>query len=112
MSAFTLARWFDLPRFANRPEDDEVREEVLNDLDAPLAVAVASDGSMIVRTRIGACSVEHRWVMDCSIVVFDHVQNDRWCRTRFWMNTSSVTDLLSRLLAAPRADEDALFVCG
>jgi hypothetical protein len=74
-SAFALARWFQPERFANRPEDDYVRDEILNDL-----------------------------------VEFDYVSSERWERTAFWMNESSVRDLGEALRAKPRADFDAIFV--
>lgn len=46
----------------------------------------------------------------CKLVLFDHVQNDRWVHQQFWMNATSVGDLGDRLRALPRVSFDALFV--
>lgn len=106
--AFTLARWFQMERYANRPEDDFVRDEILNDLYAAEAVAVSGD-SLLVRTPNGACFVERKTVDGAPLVMFDYVWNERWERTNFWMNASSVEHLGEHLLAVPRADFDSIF---
>lgn len=106
--AFSLARWFQPERYANRPEDDFLREEILNDLYHAQAVAVQGD-STLVRTPLGACCIEPHPQQE-GLLVFDYVSNERWERTSFWMNRSSVRDLGDVLRAASRADYDAIFV--
>jgi hypothetical protein len=109
-SAFALARWFQPERFANRPEDDYVRDEILNDLYDAEAVAVRGD-TVLVRTAKGACMIEKRDVgCKSALVDFDYVSSERWERTAFWMNESSVRDLGEALRSKPRADFDAIFV--
>lgn len=106
MTAFKLTRWFQPERYANRPEDDFVREEILNDLASPRAVAVTEDGTIFVETETGACAVERK---PNGLVTFDYVRNDRWERTAFWMNASSVTDLGDVFRAARRVTADEIF---
>lgn len=109
-SVFALARWFQPERFANRPEDDFVRDEILNDLYDAEAVAVCGD-TVLVRTAKGACMIEKRDAgCRSALVNFDYVSNERWERTSFWMNESSVRDLGETLRSKPRADFDAIFV--
>lgn len=106
-SVFALARWFQPERYADRPEDDFVREEVLSEVYRAEAVAV-HDGVVLVRTPSGACSIECD--DERGLVTFDYMTNASWSRTRFWMNKSSVSDLGDILRAAPRVDFDSLFV--
>lgn len=108
-SAFALARWFQPERYANKPEDDFLREELLNELYDADVVAKAPDGSMLVRTPNGAAMVEKDVPADF-LVNFDVVSHTNWTRTSFWMNTSSVEDLLARLDDLPEVEFDALFV--
>jgi hypothetical protein len=111
--AFDLARWFQTERYANRPEDDFVREEILNDLADAEALASGLVGGVhttLVRTPNGACMVEFRVVEGAPLVLFDYVRHDRWERTKFWMNESSVSDLLARLDSVPQKAFDDLFV--
>lgn len=121
-SAFSLARWFDETRYANRPEDDFIRENLLNDVENFTAVAVIDDG-FIVRTPLGAATITQvsvpvppservGGVVPVNLMNIDHVRNDQWERTGFWMNTSSVKNLLERLAAAPHVDANALFIGG
>jgi hypothetical protein len=108
-SAFALARWFQPERYADRPEDDFVREEILSEVYNAEACAV-HDGTVLVRTPSGACCIEKIDADGSPLVTFDYVSNTNWTRTKFWMNASSVRDLGDRLRAVPRASFDALFV--
>lgn len=105
---FDLARWFDIPIDANS-EDHPAREEILGAVWQATAVGVAG-GRVIVKTPLGACIMERAEIQGCPVVMFDHVCDDRWTRTRFWMNASSVKELGERLRQLPRAPFDALFV--
>lgn len=109
-STFALARWFQPEQYANRPEDDFVREDILNDLATADAVGIDASGTILVRTEGGACAI------DCDettgLVHFDYVSNTAWTRTRFWMNAASVRDLGAALRALPRVPFDSLFVGG
>lgn len=107
-SAFALARWFQSSRYVNRPEDDFVREEVLAEVWNAEAVGIAEDGTVFVRTPHGACAIEK--ITEAQIVNFDYVENDRWTRTTFWMNASSVRSLGERLRSVPRESADAIFL--
>lgn len=119
---FGLARWFDEARYANAPEDNYIRENVLNDIENFEAVGELSLDApttlkhYIVRTPLGAATIQHVTTYedynDVDLVVFDHVRNDRWERIDFWFNASSVSDLLDRLEAAPHVNADSLFIGG
>lgn len=109
-SAFALARWFQPERYANRPEDDFVREEILGDLYAATTVAVHTDGTTLVRTPNGAAMVEAYDDRGAPLVRFDYVRHDRWERTAFDMNASSVRHLGDHLRTLPRVPFDELFV--
>lgn len=108
-SAFSLARWFQMERYANRPEDDFVREEILTEVYQAERVAV-SGKTVLVKTPNGACMIERRDVDGSPLVFFDYVENARWTRTNFWMNASSVRDLGERLRSVPTGDFNALFI--
>jgi hypothetical protein len=109
MSAFGLARWFQTERYANRPEDDFLREEILDDLYANGQAVACQNGTVLVRTANGAAMIERRDEQGSPLVVIDYVRHDRWERTNFWMNASSVSDLGERLRALPRESFDVLF---
>lgn len=113
-SAFALARWFAPERYVNRPEDDFVREEVLTEIWNAEAVATSREAggkvTVWVRTPNGAAAIETRLVDESPLVVFDFVRNDRWERTNFWMNPSSVAVLGARLRNVPRVTADEIFV--
>lgn len=47
-SAFKLARWFQPERYANKPEDDFVRGEILGDLYEAEAVGITADATVFV----------------------------------------------------------------
>lgn len=110
-AGFTLARWFQTERFANRPEDDFVREEVLGELSQAEAVAKHGD-ELAVKTPHGVCLIEPKEVQGSKLVVFDYVEDARWTRTNFWMNASSVDGLLAELRSVRSCGFDDLFLYG
>src|SRR4051812_44597378 len=119
--AFSLARWFDIPRYTNAPEDEANREGALNDIERFTAVGELPGDErtaehFIVRTPLGAATVqrvtEYLNLTNVDLVLFDHVRNDRWERIMFWFNTSSVEGLLDRLRDAEHVNPDALFIGG
>jgi hypothetical protein len=103
MNGFSLARWFDSPHDASGPQDDAARERVLDDVMHATLVAVNGD-EVLVRTPTGACHIEVVEQQGVDLVMFDHVEDGRWNRVRFWMNASSVVDVGRALRAAPRID--------
>jgi hypothetical protein len=113
-SAFELARWFQAERYANRPEDDFVRDEVLEALyQRTECVGHGKDGQMLAKTDQGMCMVEFRNVDGSPLVTFDFVSDSNWTRTSFWMNASSVDDLVNHLEQfEPVGDFDEMFVQG
>lgn len=120
-NVFSLARWFDVTRYANRPEDEEVRDRALFDIYEFDAVGELPRDAItlehfIVRTPRGAAIVkrvtEYANLVGVDLTVFDYVRNDRWERTSFWFNTRSVSNLLDKLGDAEYVDPDALFVGG
>ena len=106
-SGFSLARWFQQAEDASGLCDDDKREAILNELVHDLdAFGVFEDGAVIIETTNGTCIVE---VDDVSrAVFFDYCPNDRWARTRFWMNKHSVKHIGDALR---QADKDGGFRC-
>lgn len=108
--SFTLARWFQRPVDANRPEDDFIRETVLMDLEH--ATAVGKQGATLaVRAPNGVCLMTRNRPAT-GLVEFDYVADGRWARTVFWMNESSVADLAKRLTTLPEKPFDDVFAFG
>jgi hypothetical protein len=108
MNVHSLAAWFDIPMEASGPNDDEAREAVL--MEASKATAYSEEAGTVLfdcpRGRVlfsyapGTPDKD-----DEPIVTFiDYVEKGRWARIRFWMNTSSIRDLLERRRSLPRVD--------
>jgi hypothetical protein len=110
-NAHSLAQWFMMPADCNRPQDDEVREKVLNEVYSFQAYAVNGD-SVLLKTPNGRVMCTSKTVKGCPIVEFDWVPTGMWVRQSFWMNKSSVNDLGTKLRASPekRRSFDELFV--
>lgn len=96
--AFSLAQWFDIPEDASGPTQDFIREDVLMQVSQFVAWGQGPDGHVIVHAPEGRCIIEGD--ADHGIVWFDWVPRDRWGRTRFWMNRSSVAHLARALAVA------------
>jgi hypothetical protein len=112
MSGFTLARWFQRETMANRPEDDFVREEVLSEVYRASAVGVTRSKTVFVRTPSGVCAIERKNIQGSPMLEFDFVENERWQRTMFWMNLSSLPGLGDYLRSVQRVDPNELFLQG
>lgn len=109
--AFTLARWFTNPVQANGPASKFTREDVLHEVYKADKIGVR-DGVVIARCPKGVAIIETTVVQGAKLVEFDYVEDNRWARTTFWMNASSVKDLGNILRGLPRASFDDLFVYG
>ena len=108
-SSFDLARWFALPEDASGKEDDEVRERVLSDAYGASKVAYA-EGLVMAKTPTGAVMLEKEEVDGAKLVWVDSVEDLRWKRVRFWMNESSVRDLLAHLEGLPQVAFEEIFM--
>lgn len=111
MTAFTLARWFQPEEEINGVTHDELREEILSEVQNATAIAVKGS-TVLARTPRGVCAMEAKEVRGCKVVTFDMVWNDRWTRQSFWMNASSVADLGAALRTKPRVAFNTVFVRG
>lgn len=115
-NVFSLARWFQAPVNANGADEEigedgmDTRERILSDLYRATAIAIHDDGTVLAITPNGAAMIEKKDVDGCALVVFEYVRNDRWGKTQFWMNASSVKGLGDYLRSLPRRPFDALFV--
>lgn len=115
-AGFTLARWFGGQTDVSGADDDTFREAVLGQVHQAEAYA-EHDGTAIVKTPDGVCMIEYdetygkRGQPGC-LVIFDYVEDQRWVRYRFWMNESSVADLMEDAKALQRADFEELFIHG
>jgi hypothetical protein len=111
MPGFTLARWFTTPRVVNRPEDESVREEVLNDIAQATSHGV-HDRIIVVRTPRGVAVLELSTINGAHVVFVDYVQDDTPGRLEFWMNASSLGPIYQRVLAQPCVPFDQIFCRG
>lgn len=108
MNAHSLAAWFDIPIDRSGPHDDEAREAVL--MEASKAVAYAEqDDTILFACPDGRALFYHVPGVPESdgtpiITVVDYVEKGRWGRVRFWMNTSSIRDLLEKRKSLPQVD--------
>jgi hypothetical protein len=108
-SAFALTRWFDEAKDASGPEDDAIRESILNDCYE--ATAVAYQGEVVlVKTPKGAVMLTAENRGAAHLIWFDAVEDERWTRTRFWMNARSVSGLGEWLEKRPRASFGEIFL--
>jgi hypothetical protein len=105
---YDLAAWFDIPKDANSPHDDAVREEVLMDMSAATAYA-EDDGHYLFQCPKGRALVFATkgvpvFMAKPLVMTVDYVAHDKWSRIRFWMNTSSIQFILDRCYNLPKVD--------
>lgn len=95
-SADAIVAWFRMPICASGPCDDFIREEVLG-LAYQFDKWAIDKETTILRTPEGRILVKKEVVQGCNLVWFDFVRNKEHKRFRFWMNESSVADLLHKI---------------
>lgn len=91
-------------RSLSGPEDEFLREDILDDVSKATACAVR-DGQVIARTPRGACVIRKEAIGGWPVVVFDHVElieTGPFGRRTFWMNASSAAPIGERLRGLPR----------
>lgn len=116
MDAMSLATWFTIPVDKSGPNDDEVRETILMEVSKATAYA-EENGAVLFDCATGRVLFYHLAgtpLLDGEpmITTVDYVEKGRWARTRFWMNTSSVRDLVENRKNLPRVDFTQLFCTG
>ena len=102
----TLARWFTAPDVCNKPEDDDVREGLLEAIYAAHHVAVADSDVLVAAPRVRAflTRFDREGVPLVGFdVVVEEVVDLPWegggiapGRYAFWMNVDAVNDLERR----------------
>ena len=83
------------------PHQDVEREEILNKIESGVAVSIDDETAIVMCT-------EGRVIIDVSIddrlVYFTWLPRDRAIKQRFWMNASSVEDLVTKAMGLPKID--------
>lgn len=110
-----LAAWFDIPKDANKAEQDFVREGILNEVYqySKFGVSICDDKEVIiVETPKGRAIIEQETIQGCKLVWFDYVEKRIWSRIRFWMNLSSVEDLIHKIKSdcKKKVEFDTIFI--
>jgi hypothetical protein len=111
-----LSTWFTVPIDKSGPNDDEVRETILMEVSKATAYA-EENGAVLFDCATGRALFHHLSgtpLLDREpmITTVEYVEKGRWLRTRFWMNTSSVRDLMENRKNLPMVDFEDLFFTG
>lgn len=105
-----LSGWFAAPEMANGPEQDHIRDDILEKCFKCTAWAARGD-AVIMRVDGGVVVAQVDQPLK-DLVKFDYNQFPQIRRVQFWMNKSSVKDLGDHLRTLPllRVDFDSLFL--
>lgn len=109
-SIHALAKWFQMSVDKSGSEDDFAREEVIDNVMKATHWGEEKD-YFIFRSAEGRVIVEQGNQDGTPLVFFDFVARKTTTRLRFWMNKSSVEELLERAKArAIKVPFETLFI--
>ena len=96
-NVFSIAQWYTQPHWINESHQDYLREEILDKISKCKEFG-RKDDSIIVRVSDGRVLIEKNIVNGCPLRFFAFLKNDSWARSDFWMNESSVKELIEHII--------------